>query len=57
MRLNYYAKLYREIGLTRRADARKRAFMFYAALMAQAFIVTDAETDVSGELAEMLLGE
>jgi len=56
VRMNYYAKLYGEMGLAP-ADARKRAFLFYAALMAQAFVVTDADTDVSGELAEMLLGD
>ena len=54
VRLNYYAKLYGEMG-HKPAEARKRAFLFYAALMAQAFIVTDADTDVSGELAKMLL--
>jgi AcrR family transcriptional regulator len=56
VRLDYYAKLYGELG-HKPADARKRAFMFYAALMAQAFIVTDAETDVSSELGDMLLGD
>ncbi|GIK50134.1 MAG: TetR/AcrR family transcriptional regulator [Hyphomonadaceae bacterium] len=56
VRLNYYARLYGEMGLAP-ADARKRAFMFYAALMAQAFIVTDDATDVSADLAKMLLGE
>ena len=56
VRLNYYAKLYGEMGF-KPAEARKRAFMFYAALMAQAFITTDADTDVSDELAGMLLGD
>lgn len=56
VRLNYYAKLFGEMGIAP-AAARKRAFMFYAALMAQAFIFTDTDTDVSGELAEMLLGD
>jgi AcrR family transcriptional regulator len=56
VRLSYYAKLYGEMGHTP-ADARKRAFMFYAALMAQAFIVTDADTDVSADLANMLLAD
>lgn len=56
VRLNYYAKLFGDMGLAA-AEARRRAFMFYAALMAQAYIVTDAETDVSAELAEMLLGD
>jgi len=54
VRLTYYAKLYGEMGYTP-AEARKRAFMFYAALMGQAFIMTDAETDVSDKLADMLL--
>jgi AcrR family transcriptional regulator len=56
VRLNYYAKLYGEMGHTK-AEARKRAFLFYAGLMAQAFITTDADTDVSDELPDMLLGE
>jgi AcrR family transcriptional regulator len=56
VRLDYYFKLYIDMGVAP-ADARKRAFMFYAALMAQAFISTDSETDVSDDLAEMLLGE
>ncbi|MGD9980376.1 MAG: TetR/AcrR family transcriptional regulator [Hyphomonadaceae bacterium] len=56
VRLTYYAKLYGELGLEP-ADARRRAFIFYASLMARAFIVTDAETDVSGELADILLGD
>lgn len=54
VRLSYYAKLYGEMGAAP-AEARRRAFMFYAALMAEAFILTDAETDVSGDLADMLL--
>ena len=56
VRLNYYAKLYGEMGHAP-AQARKRAFMFYSALMAQAFIVTDADTDVSSDLANMLLAD
>lgn len=55
VRMNYYAQLFEEMGLTP-AEARKRAFMFYAALLARAFVITDADTDVSGELAGMLLG-
>ena len=51
VRLDYYAKLYSDMGVAP-ADARKRAFMFYAALMAQAFISTDSETDVSDDLAK-----
>lgn len=56
VRLNYYAKLFGEMGVAPDA-ARKRAFMFYAALMAQAFIFTDTDTDVSADLAAMLLGD
>ncbi|MGD9816596.1 MAG: TetR/AcrR family transcriptional regulator [Hyphomonadaceae bacterium] len=54
-RLSYYAKLYAELGHNE-AEARKRAFVFYAALMSQALIVTDAQTDVRDELAAMLIG-
>lgn len=54
VRLNYYAKLYAELGLAE-AAARQRAYIFYAALMAQAFITTDAETDVTADLANLLL--
>jgi len=54
VRLSYYAKLYGELGFDA-AEARRRAFIFYASLMAQAFIVTDADTDVSGDLADVLL--
>jgi hypothetical protein len=56
VRLNYYAKLYGELG-AKPAEARKRAFMFYSGLMAQAFIFTDADTDVSDDLANMLIGD
>lgn len=55
VRLDYFAKLFMEDGLSR-DDARKRAFLFYAALMAEAFIVTDGKTDVRGDLESMLLG-
>jgi len=56
VRLKYYAGLFGEMGMSA-ANARKRAFLFYAALMARAFIVTDADTDVSDELADALLGD
>lgn len=56
VRLKYYAKLYREIGDTP-AKARKRAYLFYAALMARAFIITDADTDVTSDLAKMLVDD
>lgn len=54
VRLKYYAKLLEEMGFSS-AIARERAFLFYAALMAQAFITTDGETDVSDKLASILL--
>jgi AcrR family transcriptional regulator len=55
-RLRYYAKLFVERGHTE-ADARKRAYLFYATLMSQAIIVTDAETDVRDELADIVIGD
>lgn len=56
VRLQYYAKLYEELGFSAE-EGRKRAFLFYAALMGQAIIVTDDQTDVSDELADTLLGK
>lgn len=53
VRLDYYAKLYGEMGL-KPAEARKRAFVFYASLLARAYIVTDDETDVSDQLGDIL---
>lgn len=53
-RLGYYAKLYMELGHTEE-EARRRAFVFYAALMSQALIVTDAQSDVRNDLAAMLV--
>jgi AcrR family transcriptional regulator len=55
-RLIYYAKLFVERGLAPE-EARKRAYLFYAALMSQALIITDAQTDVRDDLAQMLVGE
>lgn len=54
VRLKYYAKLFTEMGF-RTGEARKRAYLFYASLMAQAFLSTDADTDVSDDLPQMLL--
>jgi AcrR family transcriptional regulator len=54
VRLDYFAKLLREHGVAE-DDARRRAFLFYAALMAEAFIVTDRRTDVRVDLERMLL--
>jgi len=53
VRLTYYATLFSEMGVPA-AEARRRAFMLYAALMGQAYIVTTAATDVRDELAAML---
>jgi AcrR family transcriptional regulator len=53
VRLGYYAKLYGEMGLSA-ALARKRAFLFYASLLARAYIFTDEETDIGDDLAAML---
>ena len=54
VRLTYYANLFGEMEFAP-AEARKRAFLFYASLLAQAYIVTDSDTDVRDELAAMLL--
>ncbi|MBC7769458.1 MAG: TetR/AcrR family transcriptional regulator [Phycisphaerales bacterium] len=54
VRLTYYAKLFTEMGLAK-SEARKRAFMLYAALLAQAYVFTDSETDVSADLAALLV--
>lgn len=54
VRLKYYAKHFEEMDFSP-AKARERAFLFYASLMAQAFITTDGETDVSDKLAKILL--
>lgn len=56
VRLEYYAKLYGEMGFSIE-DARRRAFLFYASLMGRAIIVTDEQTDVREELADALLGD
>lgn len=56
VRLSYYAKLFGDMGLAQ-AEARKRAYLLYASLHAQAYIATDEETDVSADLAKMLLGD
>jgi AcrR family transcriptional regulator len=55
-RLRYYARLFGERGLAP-AEARKRAYLFYAALMSQALIITDAETDVRDDLAKLVIGD
>ncbi len=56
VRLSYYAKLFGDMGLAQ-AEARKRAYLLYASLHAQAYIATDEETDVSADLAKRLLGD
>ncbi len=55
-RLTYYAKLFAERGHTEE-EARRRAYLFYAALMSQAIIVTDETTDVDADLARMVIGD
>lgn len=55
-RLTYYAKLFAERGHAEE-EARRRAYLFYAALMSQAIIVTDDSTDVSADLARMVIGD
>jgi AcrR family transcriptional regulator len=54
-RLRYYAKHFVELGHSEE-DARQRAYLFYATLMSQAIIVTDASTDVRDRLADMVIG-
>lgn len=53
-RLRYYAGLFRELGHGEK-EARRRAYLFYATLMSQAIIVTDKQTDVSSDLAGMVI--
>ncbi len=55
VRLEYFAKLLQEHGRAPE-EAQRRAFLFYAALMAEAFIDTDGDTDAHGDLAALLLG-
>jgi AcrR family transcriptional regulator len=55
-RLRYYAKLFVERGHTD-DEARQRAYLFYATLMAQAIVTTDPLTDVSADLATMVIGD
>ncbi len=55
-RLRYYAKLFGELGHAPE-EARRRAYLFYAALMSQAIVRTDATTDVRKHLARMVVGE
>src|SRR6185503_12537778 len=52
VRLRYYANLYGEMGLAP-LEARKRAFLFYAALLAKAYIVAETEAGVASDLADM----
>jgi AcrR family transcriptional regulator len=55
-RLGYYAKLFEERGCTP-DEARQRAYIFYAALMSQATIITDEQTDVRRDLAKLVIGD
>ena len=52
-RLDYFEKLLREHGVDA-AEARDRAFLFYAALMAEAFIV-DGRSATERDLTKALL--
>ena len=54
VRLDYFAQLLETHGVEK-DEARRRAYLFYAALMAEAFIVTDAKTDLRADLQKMLL--
>lgn len=55
VRLDYFSKLLQEHGVAKE-EARRRAFLFYAALMAEAFIVTPGNTDaIQKDLVAMLL--
>lgn len=56
VRLDYFEKLFAASGIGRK-EAQRRAYLFYAALMAAAFIVTDAKTDIRVDVARMLLSE
>ncbi len=54
VRLDYFARLFVERGLAPRA-ARQRAYVFYAALMAEALIVTDSKDQALVDLDKFLL--
>ncbi|HRK63647.1 MAG TPA: TetR/AcrR family transcriptional regulator [Terricaulis sp.] len=54
VRLDYFARLFEERGLAARA-ARQRAYVFYAALMAEALIVTDSKDPALVDLDHFLL--
>jgi AcrR family transcriptional regulator len=54
VRLDYFAKLLQAQGVDKE-EARRRAYLFYAALMAEAFILTDRKADLGSDLARMLL--
>jgi AcrR family transcriptional regulator len=55
-RLRYYAKLFVERGHDE-DEARRRAYLFYAALMSQAIVKIDPLTDVNADLASMVIGD
>jgi AcrR family transcriptional regulator len=54
VRLEYFARLFVEHGLEARA-ARQRAYVFYAALMAEALIVVDPKAQALIDLDKFLL--
>lgn len=55
VRLDYFQKLLEQHGLDK-DEARRRAFLFYAALMAEALIFTDNRDQTRADLKNSLLG-
>lgn len=55
VRLDYFQKLLLQHGLNEE-ESRKRAFLFYAALMAEALIITEDRAQTSRDLQDVLLG-
>jgi AcrR family transcriptional regulator len=55
VRIDYFQKLMRQHGLSEE-ESRKRAFLFYAALMAEALIVVEDREQTSRDLQDVLLG-
>jgi AcrR family transcriptional regulator len=55
VRLEYFSDLLRQHGIEAE-EASRRAFLFYAALMGEAYIVTDGKTDARADLEKLILG-
>jgi hypothetical protein len=55
-RLDYFARLMRLKGHDK-DEARRRAFLFYAGLMAEALIFTDDKQQTRADLERALLGD